>query len=60
VLTVELHDMSLEMVNLWKQLFSRVLPLTVEVHAGQARPVIPADYAVNVDHGHQIENEITS
>jgi hypothetical protein len=52
--------MSLEMVNLWKQLFSRVLPLTVEVHAGQARPVIPADYAVNVDHGHQIENEITS
>lgn len=58
VLSVELADLSLEIVNLWKQTLTRVLPLSVQVHAGQTRPIVTIDYTVDIDHRHQIENEV--
>ena len=58
VLSVELADLSFEIKDLWKQTLTRVLPLSVKVHAGQARPVIPTDYPVDVNHRNQIKHEV--
>ena len=58
VLSVELADLLFEIKDLWKQTLTRVLPLSVKVHSGQARPVIPTDYPVDVNHRNQIKHEV--